>query len=187
MPPERGRLDVNGKLIHVFNLLRQYLEHDLDQLLKEPEGGNYAATLLIVIGCEALSRLRGKPTDSIFIERLMKPYGLSDGMGRDVANALRHGLAHTYDSKYIQAGNLKIELVVSWGQKQHLGIDEAKPGLFLNVRTMRDDLFKVFADVANDLETDSTNVADVPDEWKKKRIEQADPASRAEWKQRFEG
>ena len=176
---------MSDNLLEVFHQLRRYIEHDLDQLLEQPEGGNYAAVLLIVIGCEALSRLLGKPIDSIFIEKLMKPYGLNDAMAQDVADALRNGLAHIYDTKYIEAGNLKFELVVSWGKMKHLSINRDSPGLFLNVRTMRDDLRNEFEEIARQLEINNSKTLNVSAEWKKKRTKQSHKSVK-EWKKKFE-
>ncbi|HET8580637.1 MAG TPA: hypothetical protein VFL31_06540 [Nitrospiraceae bacterium] len=102
-----------------FDQLRQFAKGDIGQILAQEQGGNYAAALLIAAVCEGLSRLLDQPENSVLIQLLAK-HGLSQTMAADVADALRQGLAHVYDTKYIQAGKLKFELVVSWGKKPHL-------------------------------------------------------------------
>ncbi|MCA1838072.1 MAG: hypothetical protein LC674_04720, partial [Actinobacteria bacterium] len=109
---------------------------------------------------------------------------LGDAMTEDIVEALRNGLAHTYDTKYIQAGKLKIEIVVSWKRMDHLSVDKTSPALFLNIRTMREDLRRAFAEVASRLE--ASPPSEVPREWKSKQISQAQSNSVAPWKKLFE-
>jgi len=41
-------------------------------------------------------------------------------MGRTIYNALRNGLIHSYDTKYIIYDGKTIVLCISWGKKRHL-------------------------------------------------------------------
>ncbi len=109
---------------------------------------NYAAALLIVIGCEALSRLLGRSSPySVFVDDLMGRYPqLDQHMARDLARAVRNGLAHTFDSKFIQVGQAGplIEIIVSWREHEHLQMRREPPGLYLHLPTMQADLERVF-------------------------------------------
>ena len=121
-----------------FDELRQALKGVVNPLLAQTEGGHYAIALLVAIGSEALSRLQGFGEERVFVEMTRKR-GLTPEMASGLYNALRNGIAHTYD-KFIKTGDLTIELIVSWGQKKRLTVRRTPPGLFLNVRTMWEDL-----------------------------------------------
>ena len=127
-----------------FDQLDRYIAADLNVLLKSKNGGpNYAAALLIAIACEALSRMLDKSSDFYLTEILAK-HGLRRELAEDVANAMRNGIAHAYDTRYIQAGSLRIELIISWSAMQHLSVRNDLPGLVLNVHTMATDLSELF-------------------------------------------
>ena len=90
-----------------FDDLRQALKGVINPLLAQDEGGHYAVALLVAIGSESLSRLQDRSEDSIFVD-LMTKHDLPPEMARDVFNALRHGIAHTYNTKFIKKGRLKV-------------------------------------------------------------------------------
>jgi len=160
-----------------FDQLRQYLARDIHRLLMHTEGGNYAVALLVSIGSEALSRLRGCRKETVF-EQLLTKHGFPSRMAKDVFNALRMGTAHICDTKYIQSGKLKIELLVSWGEKKHLTVRRDPPGLYLNVKTMWNDLHEVLEELNATLPTGGS----IPKEWIRKSVEQGDPKAVADWK-----
>lgn len=161
-----------------FDELRQALKHVIDPLLAQDDGGHYTVALLVAIGSEALSRLQGRTEDHIFVA-LMTKRGLTAEMARDVFKALRHGIAHTYDTKFIQAGRLKVELIVSWRLKTHLSVRREPPGLFLNVRTMWEDLRDVIEALKASLPPGGT----LPDRWVKESIHQGHPHAVEGWRQ----
>jgi len=100
-----------------FDHLRLTLRTEIPRQLEHPEGGHYVVALLVAIGSEALSRLQGYGKKRVFLEMTTK-HGLSPAMASDVFDALRQGIAHTYDTKFIKAGVPKIELIVSWGGEE---------------------------------------------------------------------
>jgi len=163
-----------------FDQLRQFLKSDLRQILAQEQGGNYAVALLIAVACEALSQLQGLPDDEMLVQ-LFSKQGLSREMARDVAEALRHGLAHIYETKFIQAGKLRFELVVSWGKKPHLKVRKNPPGIYLNVRAMSDDLREILRDLDQNLPPGGA----LPRRWLKKRFHQAQPKSITQWQKWF--
>ena len=159
-----------------FDQLRQYLKGDINQLLAQAEGGNYAVALLVAIGSEALSGLQGFRDDTVFVD-LMTKHGLTPEIASDVFEALRHGIAHVYDTRYIQSGKLKIELIVSWGRREHLTVRRDPPGLYLNVRTMWDDLREVIATLKATLPPGG----ELPAAWVHDSINPGDPRAAAAW------
>ena len=83
----------------------------MKNVLRMEHGGNYTAALLIAVGCEALSRLQDERTDFI-LARLLTRHGIDEHMAEDVIGALRHSLAHMFDTTFIRARKREIELVV---------------------------------------------------------------------------
>ncbi|MBI4589735.1 MAG: hypothetical protein HY725_12935 [Candidatus Rokubacteria bacterium] len=169
----------------IFAQLRDFLRHDLKNVLGMEHGGNYTAALLVAVGAEALSLLQDQDPDQAFIG-LLTPYGIDEHMAKDIIDALRHGLAHTFDTRFIQVGSKYVELIVSWGEQEHLGLRAEPPGLYLNVRTMWADLQKALAEVEAGLTADQRWASQVPRDWAKRWVHQARPQARPGWEQRFD-
>src|SRR5215510_6162815 len=66
----------NDEFLEAFERLLYWVTSGLRRIMEiERKPPNYAAALLIVIGCEALSRLLGRPSPySIFVDDLMGRY-----------------------------------------------------------------------------------------------------------------
>ena len=168
-PPSRGT---------AFIQLRDFLRHDVKNVLGMEHGGNYTAALLLLVGAEALSRIVDSGDDDAFVEILHRR-GLDPLVAHDVFEALRHGLAHSFETKYIQVGKIHVELVVSWGAREHLSRSLNPPKLFLNVRTMWDDLQVMLAEVEKRLIGDHAWAAQIPKKWR--WVHQSDPKARLAW------
>lgn len=162
----------------VFDHLRLTLETEIPRQLEHPEGGHYVVALLVAIGSEALSRLQGQPAEHLFV-KMTTQHGLTERMASTLFDALRHGIAHLYDTKYIKAGSLMIELSVSWRLKKHLSSRPDPPCLYLNVRTMWGDLQAELARLADSLPAGGA----LPPEWSKGSSQPADHDAAAwrEW------
>jgi hypothetical protein len=161
-----------------FDHLRLTLRTEIPRQLAQPEGGHYVVALLVAIGSEALSRLQGLREERVFVDMTTK-HELTAGMASDVYRALRHGIAHTYDTRFIKTGHLKVELIVSWGLKKHLSVRRDPPGLFLNVRAMWEDLSEVIAA----LETSLQRGGKLPAAWVKGSIQPGDSRAAGAWRQ----
>jgi hypothetical protein len=168
-PPSRGT---------AFIQLRDFLRHDIKNVLRMETGGNYTAALLMLVGAEALSRIVDSGDDDAFVEMLHRR-GVDRLVAHDVFEALRHGLAHSFETKYIQVGNAHVELVVSWGVRVHLSYTANPPKLFLNVRTMWDDLQVMLTEVEKRLIDDPAWAAQAPRTWR--WVHQSDPKARSAW------
>ena len=134
-------------------------------------GGNYAAPLVLIVGCEALSLLQGNAPDTVFVQLLTKHE--LDRLVAEDARLLRNGLAHSFETKFIQVGARRIELVVSWGKREHLARGNGPLRLFLNVLTLWDDLTQELAAFEDRLKRDPGWADRAPDGWAKR------PARRA--------
>lgn len=127
-----------------FDQIRQFVKWDLNAIFGADHGGNYAATLLIAVGCEALSRLLDKPKNHFFASLLTKR-GLDPIIADDVADAIRNGVAHLYDTLFVKVDDrFRLELIISWGQRPHLTVRKDPPGLYLNARVMWEDVRALF-------------------------------------------
>jgi hypothetical protein len=159
-----------------FDQLRQLLKWDINHMREFQEGGNYAIALLVAIGCEAIGLPLGRHDDTTFIE-IMSKHRVSREMAADVFSALRHGIAHTYDTRYIQAGDLKVELIVSRGGLNHTSVRRTPPGLVLNVETMWQDLQEVFERLRQNLPAGGQ----LPAQWIKDSVKRADDRAVEGW------
>jgi hypothetical protein len=160
-----------------FTQLQEFLKHDVKNVLRMEHGGNYTAALLLLVGAEALSRIVDADDDEFFVEMLHRR-GIDPSVAKDLFEALRHGLAHIFETKYVQVGKMFVELVVSWGELDHLSRQDPS-GFILNVRTMWDDLKKLLAEIEEQLTADPEWAQEIPRNWK--WVHQSEPKARAAW------
>ena len=148
----------------VFQQLRDFLEHDMKNILAMGHGGNYTAALVLMVGAEALSLLVGGDENDVAI-KLLARNDVDRSMALDVMTALRDGIAHTYETKYVKVGAQLIEMVVSWGEKPHLTLRLEPLGLYVNVRTLWSDLREELAAVEARLNADAEWAGQRPKSW----------------------
>ncbi len=132
MAPEPRQLEAS------FKQIRNFLLSDLGRLAMLDPGVNYAATLVLMSGCELLGRLRygSEGSGHRFFEDYMLPVEWRP-VGKDLFDALRNGLAHSYDTKAIVAvGKHDVQIVISWRKRRHLSLDQDGHRLFVNVQSL---------------------------------------------------
>jgi len=144
---------------------------------KNPE---YTVALLIAVASEALSRLRNRRRWTVFARDLLgNPHGVSEAIGRALFNAVRHGLAHRYDTALIAVGKQKVVVVITWKRPtMHLKVRNAdwlhdgvqRPGVYLDMETMCGDLGAYFKRLTTALRRDSHLARQV--ELQSKRLDQ---------------
>jgi hypothetical protein len=146
---EKVRLD--------FEQLRRLVIDDLKRVVEQRIGGNYAAGLIVVCGCEALARLwHGAPDGELVFSKRMLPEDWRP-VGKSLYNALRNGLAHFYETKDISLNGQRVTLALSWRKHRHLSLSDDQRTLYLNVRTMARDLERTFDDFAQQLQKDTSS------------------------------
>jgi hypothetical protein len=135
-----------------INQLRAFVLHDLEVIGRQQEGLNYAAVLVVASACDALGTLRyGKRhAGGRFFAEYMLPAEWQ-GVGLDLWNGLRNGLAHSYETKTIIQAGAPIELAVSWRDHEHLTFDPKAQRLFLNVQVLISSLRTAFDRCEEDL------------------------------------
>ena len=151
----------------VFRDLKASLETNMnhvyqDDKINKSQAGHYPAAILIVVGSEALSRLQGKGADRVFAE-MMSGRGVEEPLARKLFGALRNGLAHIWDTNFLDAGSEQVELIVSWREKKHLSLRTLPSlGLHLNVADMWSDLQRALTGYDAVLEHDPEKARALP-------------------------
>jgi hypothetical protein len=164
-----------------FDELRQHLKWDITRMLEHKDAGNYSIAVTVAIGSEALSRLQGFRVEKMFTD-LMTKHGLTPEMAGDVFGALRNGVAHRYDTGFIQSGPLRIELIVSRGALKHASVRRKPSALVLNVETMWEDLKQVMEKLREALPPGGT----LPAAWLADRVQHGDDRAIAAWQKWIE-
>lgn len=153
----------------------------------EKKNVHYAGVLLVVIACEALSLLMDlEREDEIFVNELILPHRKLDrAMAEDLWKALRDGLAHIYDTKFIRVDDQLIEIMVSWEDYPHLTRRDDPPGIYLNLQTMRQDLERAFD--LHDKEFWLGPLRDLPERWRYEREKKAQDGATPGWRNFLRG
>lgn len=180
--------DGPDELRQAFKRLKDSVLPDLRGVLRiEHKPPVYAAAILVAVGCEALGRLRHTHISKVFVEELVlkRRPDIDERMAVDLFEALRNGLAHIYDTAYIQAGSSgpRIELIICWKNHEQLHLRPRRypPGIYLHLPTMFEDLKAAFRkhDVA--LADGRWQAQALPALWK--NVISADDRSIKRWRQ----
>jgi hypothetical protein len=135
----------------------------------------HAAALLVVVACEALSRLFGHSrAEEFFAEEYLVDHRMPGVVARDLWQALRHGLAHVYSPYPILVDGEEVGIVLTWkdGAQAHLRVvtgahqpdghlrlttyqEGSRRMLCLNVESLVDDLQKLFTRLEARLRNDA--------------------------------
>lgn len=103
-------------LLHTFDELRRFVMEDLERIVSQDVGGNYAVGALVGCCYEMLGRLRGEDAHSLFAESLPDEW---KSVASSLFNSLRNGLVHSYAPKVIRVGP-GIQVAISWREVAHL-------------------------------------------------------------------
>lgn len=113
--------------VHFRDLFRIHMKQILTLDRKPPM---HAATLLVLIACEALSKLFGRPDDcDVFARDLLARRRVPYHVGKTIFNTLRNSLAHEYATGRIVVGRDQIRPTLSWkgGGDAHLNLIGVRP------------------------------------------------------------
>jgi hypothetical protein len=158
--------------VHFRDLVRIHVKQILTLDKKPPM---HAATLLMVVACEALSTLLGKDDEhDVFARDLLSKRGVPYHVGKILFDALRNGLAHDYTPGQIVVGRDVIRPILAWKdarivhlklvgvrwEEGHLHLvpvtesAEQSPRLCIAVETLWEDLDALFRDLEAKLKGD---------------------------------
>jgi len=132
-----------------------------------------AVMLLVVIACEGLSKLFGRPRpDDIFARDLMSRRGVPYQVGQVLFQALRDGLTHQYSPHRIVLDEQEMRINFTWKDPLHLRIvgvrsrdghlsivplsqnEDRWPRLCVDAETLWSDLDALFDELEHSLEAD---------------------------------
>jgi hypothetical protein len=106
--------------VHFRDLVRIHMKQILTLDRKPPM---HTATLLVLVACEALSKMFGRADDcDVFARDLLAGRNVPYYVGKTIFNALRNSLAHHYTTGRIVIGRDEIRPTLSWkdGADAHL-------------------------------------------------------------------
>ncbi len=132
-----------------FTELRDFVLNDLNLIVSQLKGGNYAATALVSSTYEELARLQGQEKHTAFEAQLPEQWR---PVAKSLYGALRNGLIHHYDPKVIVVDERRIELAISWRNEPHLSLRAGR--LYLNVQQLAADLASAFENYERELRAD---------------------------------
>lgn len=134
--------------------IKQYFTNDLTLLSGSETGGSYITAFLIACACETLSRFTyGKGDGARFFSKMMLPAKWQK-VGSSLFDAMRNGIGHRYETKFIAVGSKKIDIYISWRQSPHLQLSADKGKVYLNVKHMADQMITILVDVDQALKND---------------------------------
>jgi hypothetical protein len=102
-----------------FRQLRDFILHDLERIVDQEIGGNYAATAIIVCAHDSIANLRdGKANagERPFAETLPEEWR---PVAPSLYDALRNGLVRAYEPQRLVINGHEIGLGLSWRQRAH--------------------------------------------------------------------
>jgi hypothetical protein len=120
---------------------------DLDLIVQQDNGGNYAAVLLVMTACDAVGRavFESASGGARFFRDYMLPAEWHS-VAKSLFDVLRNGLAHSFETKTIvQVGDRPIELGISWRRESHLRFDQARSLIMINVKELAGKLHEALA------------------------------------------
>ena len=186
--------DGRDEVLETFTILRERLKNGVDRVLEiDRKHPHYVAALIIAAGCEAVGHLlqsvdgRMREDHEVFVSAIVAPHRpgwiLSPkarrgdpSMGRDLFEALRHGVAHLFDTKFLKIDDQRrIELVVKWENgNEHLGLRRDPPGIYLSLPTMRRDFVAMLNRYREEIQAASRPGRRLSDYWCHRLLEEAD-------------
>lgn len=93
--------------------MRRFVVEDLERIVAQPVGGNFAVAGLVAVGCEVLASLQGRRGDGGFVLADMLPAKFAP-VAHSIWSAMRNGLLHHYWPKRIHIGTAHVDLAVAW-------------------------------------------------------------------------
>lgn len=90
-----------------------YIHNDIQALCQGTQTLNYTVALLVGVACEALEDAGAYANKITVLEELL-PDADWKKLARPLFDALRHGLAHNFDTKHIHVNGDIVQIHLSW-------------------------------------------------------------------------
>jgi hypothetical protein len=91
-----------------------YIRQDIRWLCKHNSGLNYTVALLVGCACEALSDGGAYPSKERALAELFPDEDWKK-LAKPLFDAIRNGLAHSFDTKHIHVNGQVVQIVFAWG------------------------------------------------------------------------
>ena len=114
-----------------------YIRQDINWLCEHDCSLNYTVALLIGCACEALSDGGvGASKHTVLAELL--PEGEWRLIAKPLFDALRNGLAHSFDTKHLMVGDEPIQIYMQWRMRDVIAAlpADGKIGIFLGIKSL---------------------------------------------------
>jgi hypothetical protein len=112
-----------------------FIRNDITALCNQQETVNYTVALLIGCACEALADGgAGNSKDRVFAEML--PEGDWRVLAKPLFDALRNGLAHSFDTKHLHMGADEIQIHISWNLTAIVEPTQDGLGILVGIRSL---------------------------------------------------
>ena len=140
-----------------FNESLGYIHDDIQTLCTGTATLNYTVALLVGVACEALEDARAYPNKIKAFEELL-PDTEWKKLARPLFDAIRHGLAHKFDTKHIHVNGKVIQIYLSWSMPEVICIKRTsgqEDGLFLGTRQLGAGIYRKIQEYRTKLQNDA--------------------------------
>jgi hypothetical protein len=138
-----------------FVRLRDFVLNDLERIVSQRHGGNYAVVALVMAACDALARLHyGKSKGHRVLEHCLprewRPAAPT------LYSALRNGLVHGYETQSVVIAGRSVLFQIAWDGQRHLTFtDERRQVLCIVARDLVESLRTAFDSIESELRNDA--------------------------------
>ena len=161
-----------------------YIRNDITAVRHGKHTVNYTVALLIGCGCEMLAAGRSdrKHPEKILAELL--PPGDWRLLAAKLHTALRNGLAHGFDTKYLQVDGATIQIYISWGYHEAIGTQRVPGGLglYIGIQPLAEALCAKIGQFEETLRRDEPARRRFKDACEYQRIVKLSPNAAAAWR-----
>lgn len=133
-----------------------YIHNDIQALCQGEQTLNYTVALLVGVACEALEDAGAYANKITILEDLL-PDADWKRLARLLFDALRHGLAHNFDTKHIHVNGSVVQIYLSWTMKEMIRIVQVngKDALYVSTCGLGNGVCQKIRDFRTKLENDA--------------------------------
>lgn len=100
-----------------------YIHNDIQALCASRNTLNYTVALLVGVACEALEDACAYPSKLKVLAELLPDTDWQQ-LAKPLFEAIRHGLAHHFDTKHIHVDGEVVQIYLSWSMKETIRIKQ---------------------------------------------------------------
>jgi hypothetical protein len=133
-----------------------YIHDDIRALCSGTQTLNYTVALLVGVACEALEDAGASPNRITVLEDLL-PDAEWKRLAKPLFDAIRHGLAHNFDTKHIYVNGTAVQIYFSWNMAKiiHIAQVNGHDALYLGTRRLGAGICEKIQKFRTKLQTDA--------------------------------